>query len=236
MFDGSNVNLFVAFAGGVVTFFASCLLPLVPTYLAYLTGSAKKNTLLNSLFFTLGFISVFVLLGLTANIIGNFFSLNRGLIQKIGGVFLVFVGFFMLDIIKLPFLYKEKRFEFDAVFKRWKKARAFLFGVTFGFAWTPCVGPVLSVILLWASQADTAARGVLLLLVYGLGLGLPFILIGLFFDTVWKYVQKFSKFTVILNKLSAGLIILTGILLVLEKLGHVTFWFLKIFNIHSFSV
>lgn len=252
--DGSNVNLFVAFAGGVVTFFASCLLPLVPTYLAYLTAlpdkasddddfivkNSKKNkyniVLINSILFTAGFILVFVILGLTAGIVGNIFSLYRNHIQKAGGLFLILLGIFMLGLVRLPFLSKERRFAFNPNLLRWQKLNAVLLGITFGFAWSPCIGPVLSVILLWASQAETALKGALLLFVYGTGLGIPFILIGLFYEHIRHKIFRYTRFSVVLNKIGAVLIIFTGILLITEKLGYVFNGILNLLNMHFSAV
>lgn len=195
VFDGSQINLFVAFIGGVITFFASCLLPLVPTYLAYLAGLGAKDDIeqpssvfkrkifVNGVFFTLGFILVFVLLGATVNTFGRQLNAYKGIIQQIGGIFFIFVGLFMLEIIKPLILLKELKLPLPKNPTRWQKVNSLLVGITFGFAWTPCIGPVLAVILFWASQAATLAQGVSLLFVYGLGLATPFLIIALGFES-----------------------------------------------------
>ena len=152
--------------GGVITFFASCLLPLVPIYLAYLTGitlqeidkRSRNQVLINAAAFVLGFMIVFAVLGMTATIIGNVLAVNRQLIQKIGGVGILVMGLFMLGHVKSDLLLKEARININ-LGSRWKLLNSFFVGLTFGFAWTPCIGPVLATILIWASQTATFWRG-----------------------------------------------------------------------------
>ena len=235
--DNFILNLFIAFLGGLITFFASCLLPLVPTYLAYLSGittatvssntkdtnntdkslnsknDSQKALFINSLLFTLGFILIFTLLGVSAASLGKFFALNRSLFQQIGGLILIILGLFILNIIKPTFLQKEHKIKLATT--KFQKINSFLFGATFGFAWTPCIGPILAVILLWASQANTVFQGATLLFLYGIGLGLPFILIGLFFEYLVPKLKKASKFGYYLNKFAGLIVVITGTLLLL---------------------
>lgn len=248
--DGSNVNLLVAFIGGVVTFFASCLLPLVPTYLAFLSGVAtasqestakenflfKREILKNSVLFTLGFIIVFVLLGATASAFGGYLSIHRNIIQMIGGIFFVIVGLFMLGVLKSSTLLSEHKADYSKYITKWKWLNAVIFGATFGFAWTPCIGPVLAVILFWASQAESALHGTLLLLTYGLGLGMPFIVVGIFFEALAPKLSKASKFGFYLNKIASLIIILMGILLILGKVQIVSFFLLEVFGLNSLAI
>lgn len=241
-FDGSNVNLFIAFIGGMITFFASCLLPLVPTYIAYLTGLtlkaevSKKEIIINSALFTFGFIVVFMIFGLTANKLGNTFAQNRVLLQKIGGVFFIIIGMFMLNVIKPAFLYRERKIDLRSYFTKWQKINSFIIGLTFGFAWTPCIGPVLSVILFWASQAQTALKGTLLLLFYGLGLGIPFMVIGAFFDQLVPKLKKAKRISLILSKLSGIIILVVGALLLIGRMHYISIIILKLFSLDSHSV
>ncbi|MFZ5425083.1 MAG: cytochrome c biogenesis CcdA family protein [Patescibacteria group bacterium] len=250
LFDGSNVNLAIAFAGGLITFFASCLLPLVPTYLAYLSGITtsdiyiassekkrfyKKELFLISLFFTLGFIFVFVLLGASASKVANTLAVNRNLFQKIGGGFFVVMGLVMLGKFKFSFFQKEYKLSFSTKFLKWHKLNSFLTGITFGFAWTPCIGPVLAVILFWASQAGTTLKGMLLLLTYGLGIGVPFLLIGIFFEYLAPRLSLFSKYGYFMNKAASVFIIIMGVLMLINKVEFISITLLRLFNLNTLS-
>lgn len=241
-FDGSKVNLLIAFLGGVLTFFASCLLPLVPIYVAHMTGTIynhkpkKKEIFLNSLMFTGGFIIIFIIFGLSASSFGLLLKINRSLIQKIGGLFFILVGFFMLGIIKPGFLLKERHFELEPKYHRAKLLNSFLFGLTFGFAWSPCIGPVLAVILFWATQAETVVKGSLLLFVYGLGIAFPFIFIGLFFEKFGQKLMENQRLGRILNISAAILIILAGLLLISGQYLALTVPLLRLLKMNTLSI
>lgn len=246
--DGSNISLLVAFTGGVITFFASCLLPLVPIYLAYLSGISLSKTstistsklkgeiFINGLIFTIGFIIVFVMLGATANGFGRLLNIYKPLIQTFGGIFFIFMGFFMLNLVKPVFLYKDRRIELPRNPTNVNKVNSLLVGFTFGLAWTPCIGPVLAVILFWASQAESFALGIGLLLVYGIGLGIPFLIIALFFDKLSKKISGASRIGNKLQKMMALFIIFIGILLVTNKMGFFSLQLIRIFNLNKLAL
>lgn len=249
IFDGSQINLLIAFIGGVVTFFASCLLPLVPTYLAYLSGIAttkdigeahkkiyKREVFINGTIFTIGFIFVFVLLGATANTVGRIIGVYRPVMQKIGGFVFIGLGLFMLGIFKRSFLYKEKRLKLPKDFTKFKKVNSLLIGITFGFAWTPCIGPVLAVILFWASQAQTFVQGIGLLFVYGIGLGIPFLIVALLFEKLTPKLSKTAKFGNIVQKIAAVIIIVMGILLFIGKINLVSIKLLQLLNLNTLAL
>ncbi|MDH5532986.1 MAG: cytochrome c biogenesis protein CcdA [Candidatus Pacebacteria bacterium] len=249
MFDGSQVNLLIAFLGGIITFFASCLLPLVPTYLAYLAGIAtskqeeetdksifKRRVFVNGVIFTLGFIFIFVLLGATTQTLGILLAQYKPLIRKISGIVFVIMGLFMLDVIKIQQLYQERKFELPKSLEKYKELHSFLVGMAFGFAWTPCIGPVLAVILFWSAQATTVWKGMSLLLAYGIGLGLPFIITALFFESISTKLIKTRKFGKILHDISAVIIILMGILLFLNKVEIISIQLLQFFNLNTLAV
>lgn len=249
MFDGSQVNLLIAFIGGIITFFASCLLPLVPTYLAYLSGLVtsrteddshkkifKRDIFINGFIFTLGFIFIFVLLGATTNTLGRMLGLYKPLIHKLGGVLFIFMGLFMLKIIKPMFLYRERKISLPVSPTRFRKLNSFLVGITFGFAWTPCIGPVLAVILFWSAQADSLLKGISLLLAYGIGLGLPFLVVALFFEQISSKLSSTKKIGKYLNIIAAFVIIFMGFLLVLGKVELVSMTLLKFFDLNTLAV
>lgn len=249
MFDGSQVNLLIAFLGGIITFFASCLLPLVPTYLAYLAGIAtakneeetnksifKRRVFINGVIFTLGFISIFVLLGATTQTLGVLLNQYKPLIRKISGIAFIQMGLFMLDVIKIQQLYQERKLTLPESLKKYREIHSFLVGVAFGFAWTPCIGPVLAVILFWSAQASTIWKGMSLLLVYGIGLGLPFVITAFFFENISTKLVKTRKFGKILHTIAALIIIFMGILLFINKIEVFSYNILRLLHLDRFSV
>ena len=261
--DGSQVNLFIAFVGGLITFFASCLLPLVPAYLAFLSGDATtqkpdnnksqqtrnqdssiKNThklitgrvFTTGLFFTLGFITVFVLMGATVNSIGLFLARYRPLLQKLGGLMFIALGFSLLEIFKPISLLQERKIDISKNLTKWKHLNAYLIGITFGFAWTPCIGPVLAVILFWASQTATIWKGIGLLTAYGIGLGVPFLVVALLFEAITPKLHKAQKAGAFLQKISGTVILAVGILLLLGKVDTVSIKLLQFVGLTRLAV
>ena len=192
------------------------------------TGSTAKNNkqrfslLANGLLFTVGFVVVFVLLGISAHKLGAFLTSNKVFIQQLGGLLFVVLGTFMLGITKPLFLNTERKLHIVLKNPKLHYLNSLLFGFTFGFAWTPCIGPVLAVILFWASQASTLAMGAGLLFVYGLGLGLPFVLIALLFDKFSHKLSMLSSFGRKLQIIAAVIIIFMGLLLITGKVEVVS--------------
>lgn len=228
--SGETVNIFIAYLAGFGTFFASCLIPLVPTYLALLTGTVHsgtkspghaKNTMRQALWFVSGFTGSFVTLSFILQRLALTLGPVRPFLQHIsGGVFIV-AGILMLSVVPLPWLQREWRFQslltlpefLQPYANRLKWLSAFLFGVFFGFGWTPCIGPVLAVILFWSAQQASVWSGLALLVAFGLGLGTPFLLVALAFDRVFPLLRKWQKTLHTLQAVAAVIVILTGILL-----------------------
>lgn len=233
------VSLALAFAAGLLTFFAACLLPVIPAYFSYLASLAlrtkegpeskfyQRRVLINSLLFVLGFLLIFTLLGLGASILGQWLAVNRLWLRGIGAIFLVVLGINLLEVIKFPWLHKSWSLKVPQP-TRWHNLTALVFGITFGLAWTPCIGPTLAIILLLASQSATIAQGTVLLIVFGLGLGLPFILIGSVFQRAADYLPHLAKWTRLIKIISGSVIIIIGLLLLFNKLGSLSQWFLKL--------
>ena len=244
--SSSQVNLIVAFTGGVLTFFASCLLPLVPTYIAYLAGTTlseladgkksgkyKSTIFYNSIAFVLGFLLVFMIFGLTASTLGYLFNSYRSIVQRIGGVAILTLGLFVLGAIKPFALLKERKLNLLVNLTRFKLVNSFLLGVTFGFAWTPCIGPVLASILFWASQSETILKGTVLLLVFGLGMGIPFILFGFLSEKLLPVIKKFEYITRVSRVLSGIILILMGLALMAEKVEFISMQIINLFGLRS---
>ncbi len=217
-----QINIGVAFIAGLVSFLSPCVLPLVPIYLAQLVGQSvyqsveKKQaytvrlvTFLHAALFVLGFTLAFVALGATASTLGSFLRTQQFLLRQVGGVLLVIVGLHLIGLLKLPFLYWQKHFEFHPT--RPSYGASVLTGVVFAIGWSPCVGPILGVILTLAGQAATLKQGVLLLFVYSLGLGVPFLLLGLGLNQVSNVLKWLQPH---LGKIEIGtgvLMIVTGV-------------------------
>jgi cytochrome c-type biogenesis protein len=218
----SQVSISVAFLAGLASFLSPCVLPLVPIYLSQLVGQsiyqssdtleneeierpARLNTFLHALVFVAGFTVAFVSLGATASALGAFLKLHQFLLRQVGGVLLVIIGLQLTGIFKLPFLYHTKRFQYRP--NRPGYPASFLIGLIFAIGWTPCVGLILGPILVLASNTGTLREGVMLLLVYSLGLGIPFLLLGLGLDRLSKLLKWLKPHT---WKIEIG----TGILMI----------------------
>ena len=182
--DGSSVSLAVAFVAGIVSFLSPCVLPLVPSYVTFVTGmtldeltdagtrAARMRAAAHSALFILGFSSVFVALGATATVFGGLVRRWLPLLQQIGGITIVFFGLYLLGVLRLSVFARERRVQLAS--KPAGYLGSVVVGLTFGAAWTPCVGPVLASILLYAGLQSTMMHGMLLLGTYALGLGIPF--------------------------------------------------------------
>jgi cytochrome c-type biogenesis protein len=187
---GSQVSFSVAFIAGLASFLSPCVLPLVPIFLAQMVGQSvsqaadtlarRMATFFHSLAFVTGFTLAFIALGATASTLGSFLHTNQFLLREIGGVLLIIIGLHMTGVLRLPFLYWQKRFEFHPT--RPSYPASLLIGLIFAIGWTPCVGLILGPILGLAANAATLRQGVALLLIYSLGLGIPFLLLGLGLD------------------------------------------------------
>lgn len=230
-----QVNLAIAFGAGFLIFFAPCILPLIPLYLGYMAGLSavedarvksffrrRARLFLNSLIFVLGFSLVFVLMGLAAGSIGTFLNVHRVLVQRIGGGLMILLGLYFLEIFKIPWLYRSFKFQPQKYFTRFQYLNSFLIGLTFAFAWTPCIGPVLAVILFWASQVGSLVESGLLLFAYALGIGVPFLIVALLIDFVMPWLKKFAHFLRVIQILGGVAIILAGLLLLFNRLDLVT--------------
>jgi cytochrome c-type biogenesis protein len=222
-----NVGLLVAFGGGVLSFLSPCVLPMVPVYLSSLYGpelfdkkGIKLPLLLHSLSFVIGFSVVFVLLGALVGITGYAVSLNFSLLSTIAGWLLIAFGVFMLAALKVPWLNYERRLHVSTG-TRTGYLRSFLIGAVFSFSWTACVGPILGGILAIASVQATAWHGAALLAVYSLGLGLPFLALGIAFDWLLPLLRRIQRHARVISVVSGLLLIAVGIMILTNSL----YWF-----------
>jgi cytochrome c-type biogenesis protein len=205
----------LAFVAGVLSFLSPCVLPLVPSYLAYIGGSATGQdrwlTLRNSLLFILGFSLIFISLGAGASTLGNLLRSYRGWLTILGGILVVLFGLVMLGLFKLPWLYRDTRTQFKGNSKT--PIGAVLLGMAFAAGWTPCIGPILGGILTVAGTSQTLSQGILLLAVYALGLGLPFFIAALAMERFISFSSRFRHYLPWVERIAGVLLIIAGILM-----------------------
>ncbi len=222
-----NVSFLIAFGAGVASFLSPCILPMIPAYIMYMTGSqvestgdTHKTSIKRTLMFVLGFTIVFVIMGSSASVIGKTFAQNRFLFSKISGIIIVLFGIKMTGKLPLGFLNREKKLEAPKVVNTW--SGALLMGVAFAAGWTPCFGPILASILLFAGASDTVLHGTLLLLVYSIGMGIPFVLTAVFLKEITKWLSKIEKTIQHLPLISGIVMILFGLLVFFDQIKKIS--------------
>ncbi len=222
----NGISIAMAFAGGLLSFLSPCVLPLVPAYIGYLTGSAvseintreqKAHLLAKSLGFVLGFSFVFMVLGASVTTLGSLLITNKLLFQKISGIAIIILGIHLTGFIKLKKLYYEKRL--FPLSGKVNKAGSFFVGMAFAAGWTPCIGPILSSILIFAGNMETISMGITMLGFYSLGLAVPFVLVAALIEKFSQYFKKYSKYLRYVSLISGILLIIMGILIFNDKVG-----------------
>jgi cytochrome c-type biogenesis protein len=224
----SDLSFPLAFLAGVLSFLSPCVLPLVPSYISFITGMSFEDltdkdtkritfaTLANSLVFSLGFSTVFVSLGASSSLIGLWFFQFQDWIRIVGGVLVIVFGLFIAGVLKMDFLQRERKFHL-----RGRPAGyigTFLIGMTFAAAWTPCIGPILGSILLVASSEGSTAYGIELLSVYSLGLAIPFMASALAFNSFLNYSKNIRKYMRAVMIISGIILVVFGVLLLTDRL------------------
>ena len=223
-----DVPVIVAFGYGLFSFLSPCVLPLIPVFFASMAGTSVNGAsaggqrfvlFFHSLSFVLGFSFIFTLLGAGAGLLGLAIGEHIEIIRKISGVLMILMGLFLLLALKVPQLNFERRINAGGGLKTTSYIRSFLTGGIFALGWTPCVGPILGGILALAMSTGTALKGAYLLLIYSLGLGLPFLIIGIAFDALKRYLKRIQRYSVIIYVISSFLLIGTGVLVLTDKLA-----------------
>lgn len=231
----TGIPFLTVFVQGILSFFSPCILPLVPLYIGYLAGGTstvdengmiiypRKKVMLNTVFFVLGIGFAFILLGFGFSAVGRFFSGQREWFTRIGGVIMIFFGVYQMGLLgKTGVMGKEHRVSIDLNKRAMGPWMALLFGFTFSFAWTPCVGPVLASVLLMASSAESSLSGFLLIGVYLLGFVLPFLAVGLFTGAVLEFFKKHQQVIKYTVKIGGALLILMGIMTLTGWMNGIT--------------
>ena len=238
LIDASRLPaMFVALAAGIISFLSPCVLPIVPPYLAFMSGvsiaemeaggRARLRAFTAALFFVLGLSTVFVLLGFTASWLGMFFLQNQILLARISGVVVIVFGLHFLHVFRIPFLDREARIETgDAGGSAFG---AYILGLAFAFGWTPCIGPQLGAILSMAASEASVARGTALLAVYAAGLGLPFLLAAVFLSRAMGVMNRLKRHMGLIEKVMGVLLIAVGLALLTGAFSAFSFWLLETF-------
>lgn len=235
--EGSqNISLFIAFSAGLLSFVSPCVLPLIPSYISYITGLSiedlkkredEKGTraiiIKNSLMFILGFSSIFVSLGASASFIGGLLDNYQDVIRKVGGILVIIFGLYITGLLKLRFLSVEKKVHIDS--KPMGYAGSFLVGLAFAAGWTPCIGPILGSILVVASMGNSIIGGAKLLVFYALGLGLPFFLTALAINTFLSSFKRFHNYLRLISVISGVFLVIVGVLVYTNYLSILTAYF-----------
>jgi cytochrome c-type biogenesis protein len=234
----SDVNIFVAFAAGIFSFISPCVLPLIPSYLSFVSGVSLEDMrheqtrkrvrgriVLNSVAFILGFSIVFISLGISASFLGSLFLGYRNIIRIAGGLFILLVGLYLVGLFKIPGL--ERYLQFNLKDKPAGYLGSVVVGITFAVAWTPCVGPILGAILALAGTSGEIGRGTLLLSTYAAGLALPFFLSAVAINSFFQFSQFFRRYIAAFHVAGGILLIIVGLLLLTDYMTMLNIYALR---------
>lgn len=228
----TDVSMPVAFGAGFLSFFSPCLLPLIPAYIMYITGinmeeeleSRRLYAIIRTLGFVIGFTIIFMIMGSSATFLGKIFIRNKNIFSKVSGILIIIFGLSMMGIIKLNFLSIEKRATAPKKMTNWFSS--VLMGMAFAAGWTPCFGPVLGSILIYASGASTISKGVSLLFVYSLGMAIPFLLTAVFINVFIKIMDRAERFMKYFPIISGIIMVIFGVLVFFNKVVNISRLFL----------
>ncbi|MCL5062038.1 MAG: cytochrome c biogenesis protein CcdA [Nitrospirae bacterium] len=229
----NDVSFTLAFFAGVLSFLSPCVLPLVPAYVSFITGLSIDElksspritktiamTMPNTIAFIIGFSTIFISLGASSSLFGSLLLKYQDYLRIAGGILTIIFGLFIAGFIKLDFLMREKRFHINKGPAGY--LGAFFIGMSFAAGWTPCIGPILGTILIYASSQASALYGLKLLAVYSLGLAIPFILATLAINVFFTYTRKIHKFMKVIMVVSGLILIIFGIMLLTNKMGQLS--------------
>ena len=218
----------IAFGAGFLSFFSPCILPLIPAYIMYITGVNMEDelekkrlfALTRTMGFVIGFTIIFLIMGTSASFLGKLFIRNKEVFSKISALLIVLFGLNMMGIFKLKFINFERRAKAPKKITNWFSST--LMGMAFAAGWTPCFGPVLASILMYAGGASTVSKGVYLLLIYSIGMGIPFILTALFINVFTNFINKADKFLKYMPIISGFIMVVFGLLIYFNKVINIS--------------
>jgi cytochrome c-type biogenesis protein len=239
MAEISNIGLLTAFVAGIISFLSPCVLPLVPGYVSYVAGRSlverpeggaialRLPAVGLSVCFVLGFSTVFVLLGASATALGQLLLAYRYELNIVGGAIVIAFGLFTLGVV--PFSWLQRDIRFHTEIPGGRPISAYVLGLAFGFGWTPCIGPILGAILTVSAASTTVAGGVIMLAIYSLGLGVPFLLAAVFTGGLVARLRAIRRLGQILQLIAGGIMILMGIAMITGRLSTFAYWLLDTF-------
>jgi cytochrome c-type biogenesis protein len=243
-----DVSYFGAFITGLFSFLLPCILPIVPFYLAYLAGitmnqftddgtlndGSRRRVILASIFFAAGIITIFAGLGAAATAFGQALRQYSDILSYVAGTLIVILGLHFTGLVRIPLLYREARFEVND--RPSSLLGSYVIGLAFAFGWTPCAGPILAVILMTAASLDTVAQGSMLLIAYGIGMTLPFVLAAVFASTFMKFFARFRKHLGRIEKIAGAFLIVFGLLILTGQVNRIAQWLLLTFPNYTAAV
>lgn len=233
MGNTAPVSFSLAFIAGFLTFASPCIFPLIPAYISYITGISfdelketgrsdiQRKTLVHSLFFVLGFSAVFIALGASASFLGKIVLAYKVWLSRIGGLLVILFGLYIMGVFRIGALEKERKIGLKL--RKGSRLGSFLLGVTFAAAWTPCVGPILGSILIYAGAQETMLEGIWLLGFYSMGIAIPFIISALLVNSLLSRISRLSKYLAVVNYICGILLVAIGVLLITGHFGMVRF-------------
>lgn len=224
-----SLGLLIAFSAGLLSFLSPCVLPLVPSYVTFITGmnledlhSSRKTTLIHALLFVAGFTLIFLALGAGATVFGQLMLRYRDIISRVGGVLVIVFGFYMLGVFNFAFMQRDTRLYLSH--KPLGYFGTLVVGIAFGAGWSPCIGPILGAILTMAANEADLQRGLLLLLTYSMGLAVPFLVAALAVERFLAVFAKMKHQMVWVNRIAGAMLILVGILMVTNRFTMLATW------------
>jgi cytochrome c-type biogenesis protein len=236
----SDVSIFVALFAGLISFLSPCVLPLVPPYLVYLAGTSlerladkepepqvRRDAIIAACLFVLGFSTVFVALGASASLIGGLIRAYSDYLATLAGIAIIVMGLHFLGL-RIGLLMREKRAEMTKPVGLWG---AYVMGLAFAFGWTPCIGPILAAILAIAAAEATVAKGAMMLAIYSLGLGIPFVLAAIAIEPFAAFLSRFRAHLHRVEQVMGALLVLTGIMFLTGTITQMSFWLLETFPV-----
>jgi cytochrome c-type biogenesis protein len=237
----TDVTLAAVLFAGLISFLSPCVLPLVPPYLVYLTGTSlerladaepeplvKRETVAAALLFVAGFSTVFVALGASASVIGSLFRAYSDVLATVAGIIIIVMGLHFLGLTRIGVLMREKRLDTVKPVGLWG---AYVMGLAFAFGWTPCIGPILAAVLAVAASEQTVARGAGLLALYSAGLGIPFVIAAFAVEPFAAFLNRFKAHLPVVERVMGGLLVLTGIAFLTGFVTTASFWILETFPV-----
>ena len=235
----AEISYFYVVLAGLLSFLSPCVLPIVPGYLCFLAGtsldkiasgedaSKERNVFYFALSFVFGFSTVFILLGASATLLSGLIYEYLDILRVVGGIIIIIFGIHFMQIIQLPFLNRDTRYQIESY--RPGIVGSYVIGLSFAFGWTPCIGPILGSVLSIAASSETVTYGIVLLMLYSAGLGIPFLLAAYAIKGFMKFLSKIRNYIRVIEIFTGVLLVIFGILILTNRIQELAFFFIKYF-------